>query len=102
MLPDGLEISGHALKLLYLLSASAKISITALWKNIRQPDIKEWCEEVELCPGSTNIAYMLWGKLAYSVFPSGTLFSDYRSCSIMLRIFLRLLILVQIISTGCL
>lgn len=52
--PDGLELSGHASELLYLLSAPAKISIPTLWKNIRQPDIKEWCEEAELCQGSTN------------------------------------------------
>lgn len=100
MLPNGLEISGHALKLLYLLSASAKISITTLWKNIRQPDIKEWCEEVELCQGSTNIAYACRGSWHILFFHLALFFSDYRSYSIKLRILLRLLILVQIISTG--
>jgi len=104
MLPDGLEISRHALKLLYLLSASAKISITTLWKNIRQPDIKEWCEEVELCQGSTNIAYacrgnwhILFFDLAFFFF----FFSGYCSYSIMHRILLRCLIWVQVVSTGC-
>lgn len=63
--PDGLELSGHASELLYLLSAPAKISIPAPWKNIRQPDIKEWCEEAELCQGSRKSWHLGFFHLAF-------------------------------------
>lgn len=95
--PDGLEISGHASELLYLLSAPAKISIPTLWKNIRQPDIKEWCEGAELGQGSTNMLYEKFGIFDFSTWH----FFPPRLSRIMLRILGSLLISARVISTGC-